>query len=403
MRDAILFSGGFGLERETLRVDGSGRMANTPHPFDDERLTRDFCENQLEIITPVFGSVHEVIQSLAELDRLARQELSKLGEQIWLCSDPPHFETEDDIMIADFSGDQSSKRSYREKLQQRYGKRLMLYSGIHFNYSLSPQLLERLYRESGSEEELSDFRDSLYLRLKKQIMRYSWLIVLLTAASPVYDRSMLEDHGSGAVFTGEASLRNSSRGYWNHFVPVLDYSSLRAYTASIRRYIEKGALYSASELYLPVRLKPRGVNTLDGLSRNGIDHIELRMFDLDPRYPLGISEEDLSFAHLLILYLLSLEDFDLTPALQRQAIEDHQAAAMFDLEKMMISGAPAKETALNLLGKISAYFSQDEEALAVVEMQRQKLLGKRPCQLVKEAAERLGNDLYTKTGCETNV
>ena len=72
-------------------------------------------------------------------------------------------------------------------------------------------------------------------------------------------------------------------------------------------------------------------------------------------------------------------------------------------EKMMISGAPAKETALNLLGKISAYFSQDEEALAVVEMQRQKLLGKRPCQLVKEAAERLGNDLYTKTGCETNV
>ena len=403
MRDTVLFSGGFGLERETLRVDSSGRMAMTPHPFDDPHLTRDFCENQLEIITPVCSSVHEVVESLAELDSRARQELSKRGERIWLCSDPPHFETEDDIRIADFSGSQSSKRSYREKLQQRYGKRLMLYSGIHFNYSLSSQLLERFYNESGSEQSLSDFRDSLYLRLKKQLMRYSWLIVLLTSASPVYDRSLIEDHARGAVFTGEASLRNSSKGYWNHFVPVLDYSSLTAYTDSIRQYIDKGVLFSASELYLPIRLKPRGVNSLEGLARNGIDHLELRMFDLDPRYPLGVSEEDLSFAQILILYLLSLEDFDFTPALQRQAVTDHQAAAMFDLDTMTVSGAPAKEAALTALAEISAFFADDEEALAVVEAQRQKLIGTRPCQLVKELAERIGNDLYTKTGSETNV
>ena len=39
------FSGKFGIERETLRIDSHGRLAQTPHPFgNDEHITRDFCE-----------------------------------------------------------------------------------------------------------------------------------------------------------------------------------------------------------------------------------------------------------------------------------------------------------------------------------------------------------------------
>lgn len=47
-----IFEGYFGLERETFRVDGANRFASPPHMFKDDHLSRDFCENQLEIITP---------------------------------------------------------------------------------------------------------------------------------------------------------------------------------------------------------------------------------------------------------------------------------------------------------------------------------------------------------------
>lgn len=66
------FEGGFGLERETLRIDENGRLAQTPH-----HLQRDFCENQLEIITGVNDSVKNAIEELAEWDLSARKNLQK--------------------------------------------------------------------------------------------------------------------------------------------------------------------------------------------------------------------------------------------------------------------------------------------------------------------------------------
>ena len=42
----LLLQGNFGLERESLRVTGDGRLAQTPHPFTYHRqITRDFCES----------------------------------------------------------------------------------------------------------------------------------------------------------------------------------------------------------------------------------------------------------------------------------------------------------------------------------------------------------------------
>lgn len=66
---------------------------------------------------------------------------------------------------------------------------------------------------------------------------------------------------------------------------------------SVDNYIKKGALFSTGELYLPVRLKPDAGRTLE----DGINHIELRMFDLNPLYPMGISADDLNFTHFFIL------------------------------------------------------------------------------------------------------
>ena len=359
------YSGKFGIERETLRVDGQGRLAQTPHPFgNDEHITRDFCENQVELVTPVCHSVDEAVEALAELDKRAREELTKNGESIWLYSNPPHFDSEDDIPIADFTGDHSSKRAYREVLEQKYGKKLMLFSGIHFNFSFAEEFLREL---NTNNEDFHTFRDELYLRLYKQLMIHSWLLVLLTAASPYYDASLDKDGKSGIIMSEYSSLRNSKRGYWNKFLPILDHRSLKTFTGSIKKHIVTGSLYSASELYLPIRLKPKGVNSLENLAANGVDHIELRMFDLNPSAPLGIDSRDLEFAHLLILYLLSQPDFDFTPELQEKAVRDHKNAALLEPDTKLL------ERGLEVIEEMEKHFSDNEKALEVIAFEKNKI------------------------------
>ena len=362
------YSGKFGIERETLRVDGQGRLAQTPHPFgNDELITRDFCENQVELVTPVCHSVDEAVEALAELDKRTREELAKNGESIWLYSNPPHFDSEKDIPIADFTGDHSSKRAYREVLQQKYGKKLMLFSGIHFNFSFAEEFLREL---NTNNEDFQTFRDEFYLRLYKQLMVHSWLLVLLTAASPYYDASLDKDGKSGIIMSEYSSLRNSKRGYWNKFLPILDHRSLKTFTGSIKKHIVTGSLYSASELYLPIRLKPKGVNTLENLASKGVDHIELRMFDLNPSAVLGIDSRDLEFAHLLILYLLSQADFDFTPELQEKAVRDHKNAALLEPDTKLL------ERGLEVIEEMEKHFSGNEKALEIIAFEKEKILGR---------------------------
>ncbi len=362
------YSGKFGIERETLRVDGKGRLAQTPHPFDnDEHITRDFCENQVELVTPVCNSVDEAVEALAVLDKRTREELAKNGESIWLYSNPPHIGSEDDIPIADFTGDHSSKRAYREVLQRKYGKKLMLFSGIHFNFSFAEEFLREL---NTNNEDFRSFRDELYLRLYKQLMVHSWLLVLLTAASPYYDASLDKDGKSGIIMSEYSSMRNSKRGYWNKFLPILDHRSLRTFTGSIKKHIVTGSLYSASELYLPIRLKPSGVNTLENLAANGVDHIELRMFDLNPSAPLGIDSRDLEFAHLLMLYLLSQPDFDFTPGLQEKAVRDHKNAALLEPDTSLL------ERGLEITEEMEKHFTGNEKVLDIIAFEKEKILGR---------------------------
>lgn len=360
--EAAFFDGHFGIERETLRVDSSGRLAQTPHPFGDSPfITRDFCENQIELITPVCGSIPSAMEALRRLDAEARSGIEANGETLWLYSNPPHFTSEAEIPVANFTGVQSNKRNYREKLERRYGKRLMLFSGIHFNFSFSEDYLHSIHTAGDYE----DFRSEFYLRLYQQISRYSWLPLLLTAASPVYDRSLDEDGAAGAVRSEYASMRSGKRGYWNEWIPVLRFDSLYDFTESIQAYIDKGLLFSVSELYLPVRLKPRGENHLHNL-KNGISHIELRMFDLNPLEPLGISEADLEFAHLLLMYLSTLPAFDYTPELQRQAVRNHQNAARFDINGVEIDGMPILQRAEQVIRGMLTFFEGCTEAEAVL-------------------------------------
>lgn len=317
-----LFDGGFGIERETLRVDLYGKLAQTPHPFKDKHLERDFCENQLEIITPVCKSVKDAVCELKKLSDKAEKTLNENDEYLWIYSNPPHIDTEDDIPVADFSGKNKYKSEYRKNLEKRYGKRIMLYSGIHFNFSFSDDFLDEIFQKQGRpDEDFQEFKNRLYLKIFKYASRYSWIFPLLTAASPIYDRSLKYDHESGSSFCGYASMRNSPYGYWNNFIPKLDYSTLKAYSDSVKKYIADGSLFSAGELYLPIRLKPRGVNDLDALVNYGVDHIELRMFDLNPLSPAGIFSKDLEFAHYFLIYIMNQPDFEFTYDMQKKLLK----------------------------------------------------------------------------------
>ena len=363
--DSNIFNGRFGLERETLRVDKNGRMSKTPHPFESKNLSRDFCENQLEIITPVCESIDGAVQSLSELSGQAEKELNKKGEFLWRNSNPPYIENEDEIPIAKFDGDESSKQSYRRYLERKYGKRIMLYSGIHFNMSFDESLLD-------------GDKDAFYMRLLRQSARYSWLLVLLTAASPLYDRSFEKDGQSGSAFGGFSSMRSGNMGYWNNFVPILDYTDLKSYCKSIRNYIQKGLLISAGELYLPVRIKPAGQNSLETLEAKGADHIELRMFDINPLSPVGVFTEDLKFAHLFLLYLSSLPDFEFTAQMQEKAVQNHKNAAVFDLTEVEIEGENIIQAAKRIIKDMKKYFSESEkfvEIEGIIDYQLDKLNG----------------------------
>ncbi|MCI9539182.1 MAG: hypothetical protein HFG35_13130 [Eubacterium sp.] len=68
----------------------------------------------------------------------------------------------------------------------------------------------------------------------------------------------------------------------------IPYQSIESYADSIEKYVLQGLLKAPSELYYPVRLKPAGENNLENLRKNGVNHIELRMFDLNPLCAEGL-------------------------------------------------------------------------------------------------------------------
>lgn len=352
----------FGIERESLRVNNNGTLAGTPHPFPgDRQIDRDFCENQIEIITDVFTDADTLISQLNDIHDRIDEKLLQMNELLWCFSNPPVIGREEDIPVAVFGEELQCKNEYRAYLAEKYGKKKMLFSGIHFNFSFSPQFIDAAFAISG-ENDRRAFSDKLYLSLSEKLVRYSWLAVFLTAASPVMHSSF------GIESNRFSSVRCSKYGYWNDFVPVLDYSSLDAYVSSIEKLVSAGRLRSVTELYYPVRVKPRGDNSLEALRQKGINHIELRVTDVNPLSRTGIFKEDIEFFHLLMLYLLSLPEQVSDKASQLEAIENVKQAAVFGNEHI-------HQKARTVLSDIAEFAEKYfPEFMRTVKYQQSKLL-----------------------------
>ena len=316
----LALEGNFGLEREALRVTVEGRMALTPHPFppDHPRIVRDFCENQTEINTCVWPTAKDAVEELKEIDATISAAIAPQGERLWTNSNPPPITDESEVVPARFEGALAGKSTYRDYLAAKYGKRLMAYCGIHFNFSFGERLVAAASRtRSRASASLRDFCDELYLHVATQCVKWGWTIVALTAASP-----------AGQY----ASVRCSERGYWNRFVPMLDFSSARAYAKSIARYVQDGLLVAPSELYYPVRLKPRGPNNLLTLAERGVDHIEIRCVDLNPLTDGLVDVRDVEFIHLFMLWCAAQERETLSAEKQAESVAAFKAAARIDFD-----------------------------------------------------------------------
>ena len=402
----LAFDGGIGLEREALRVTENGAMAHTPHPFpaDHPRIVRDFCENQTEINTRVWPTAAEALSELkainAEILRTLRGGFRSQGaadalervppaarEYLWPFSNPPPLAGEDDVVPAKFVGKQAGKATYRDYLSAKYGRYLMTYSGIHVNFSFGERLLAAAGAASRRE------RDALYLHVAAGSVLWGWVVVALTAASPVADASLFHAGVAGDFFSGFASVRCGDLGYWNHFTPVHDFSGAEAYAESIRKYVGQGLIAAPSELYYPVRLKPRGANRLETLVAEGIDHVELRCVDLNPLCGGLVDERDVRFIHLFLLWCAGRPKARLSERDQAQAVRNFKNAARYDLDLARIAlpdgtSASVRETALRLLASMSRYFADFPRSVAedVIAFEREKLErpGRRYAEIVRE-------------------
>ncbi len=324
-----------------------------------------------EAVDSLYRDTCRIQKKLAELPR---------PELLWPFSSPPYIINEDDVPIARFEGGKASKTGYREYLSDRYGRYKMTFSGIHVNYSFGEELLEADFALSG-ETDYREYKNQFYVVLAERAAAYSWILTAVTAASPLLDSSYVEKGRFGEnEFNGMASTRCSELGYWNYFTPVFDYTDIRAYADSIQRYVDDGVIAAPSELYYPVRLKPRGKNVLAKLRNEGVDHIELRMFDLNPLLPEGIDQRDLRFAQLLLIYLAGSPRQPFAARDQVQAAQNFKNAAHYDLKtvKIMVPNGEVYsvvDAGLKVIGFMKEFYRDFPETVqSVLDYEEQKLL-----------------------------
>ena len=292
----------FGIERESLRVDRQGKLAHTPHPSClgarsfHPYIQTDFCEFQMELITPVAKSTTEARRFLGAITDVAGRSISK-DELLWPLSMPPRIKAQE-IQVAQLENE--FERHYRNYLAEKYGTKLQAISGIHYNMELGKDLVEALFKESDQTDMIA-FKNALYLKLAQNYLRYRWVITYLFGAAPVAEQGFFDQEVPEPV----RSFRNSDHGYVNKEEIQVSFASLEDYVSAIENYIEQGDLIAEKEFYSAVRFRGQKVNR--SFLDKGITYLEFRNFDLNPFERIGISQTTMDTVHLLLLAFLWMD------------------------------------------------------------------------------------------------
>lgn len=332
-----------GIERETLRVMANGHLAQTGHPetlgaaLTHSWITTDFAESLLEFITPVDKDIPHLLTFLRDIHRYVAQHLGE--ERMWPLSMPCYVAAEDDIELAQYGSSNIGrmKTLYREGLKNRYGALMQTISGVHYNFSLP---LSFWQEKSGVTDEISGKAaiSSGYFQLIRNYYRFGWVIPYLFGASPAVCSSFLNGKETSIPFERTenglcylpyaTSLRLSDLGYTNKSQSNLGitFNDLDTYVAALKqaiatpsedyarlgvkrdgRYLQlnTNVLQIENELYAPIRPKRvtrSGEKPSDALLRGGVEYIEVRSLDINPFSATGVSEEQVRFLDLFLIW-----------------------------------------------------------------------------------------------------
>jgi glutamate--cysteine ligase len=333
-----------GYERECLRVNAEGRLANTPHPhalgakLTHPWITTDYAEALLEFITPPSQDPAFPLEFLRDIHRFTAPQLQ--NEILWAGSMPCALGADQDIVIADYGSANAArfKTVYREGLGLRYGRKMQTIAGAHYNWSLPEDFWLALQECCPGQANLQDFKSQRYFGLIRNFLRFGWLIPYLFGASPALCKSFLDGRQSdlqelvpGTLYGPYAtSLRMSDLGYQNRAQDQLhvSFNSLAEYTQALEtairtpdpfyekigvrdgdhwKQLNANLLQIENEFYAgirPKRIGQAGERPAKALQKYGVEYVEVRLFDLNPLVDIGITPDQGHFADVLLMMCL---------------------------------------------------------------------------------------------------
>ena len=326
-----------GIEKESLRTNPNGALAQTPHPpalgsaLTHPHITTDFSEAQLELITSVHSSPEGCLEQLTEIHQFVYRNIGE--EMLWVGSMPCNLPSDADIPIGQYGSSNSArlKTVYRTGLSWRYGRRMQTISGIHYNFSVP-----------GTSTEA-------YFGLIRNFRRHAWLPIYLFGASPAACTSFvagrkheLQELTKDTLYLPHAtSLRMGRLGYQSDAQSKLavSYNSLDGYAESLQealtepygpyekigikgpdgeyRQLNTTLLQIENEFYSPIRAKRpvrRGERPLHALRDRGVEYVEVRLMDLDPFAQVGITTATMRMLDIVLLHSLLADSPPDTPA-----------------------------------------------------------------------------------------
>lgn len=334
-----------GVEKESLRIDPQGHLAQTPHPaglgsaLTHACITTDFSEALMEFITPVHRNPQDTVAFLEDLHTFTYTQLPR-EELLWTSSMPCVIAGNDMIPLAQYGSSNSAqlKTLYRKGLGFRYGRTMQTIAGIHYNFSLPDSCWKILHELKGSTETFEDFRTAQYFALIRNFRRFSWLLLYLFGASPALCRSFvrqnpnhgLESFDDASLYLPYAtSLRMGDLGYTSKAQSGLSisYNSLAEYTDGLSKAVKtpyapystfttadggpaqvnSNILQMEAEFYStirPKRIPGPDERPVEALRKHGVEYIEVRCLDLNPFLPVGIDEDEMLFLNGFLVYCL---------------------------------------------------------------------------------------------------
>ncbi len=343
-----------GLEKESLRAQPSGSLALTPHPaalgsaLTHPHITTDFSESQVELITGVHAGVEACLDELTEVHQFTYRTLRDQGdEMLWVSSMPCGLPTDETIPIGRYGASNvgRAKSVYRMGLGHRYGRRMQTISGIHYNWSMP----------GVSSEE--------YFGLIRNFRRHAFLLLYLFGASPAVCSSFVAGRQHELQQLNErtmympygTSLRMGRLGYQSDAQASLavSYNSLDGYAASLHEALTRpypayqavgvrgtggdynqlatSLLQIENEFYGTIRPKRviyPGERPLHALRERGVEYVEVRLLDLDPFVPVGITAQTMRCIDVFLLHcLLSDSPPDSPQEIIALAHNQHRVAA----------------------------------------------------------------------------